>query len=97
MKRLLSIVIVILFANALMGQALTLDQCRQLALRNQADIRAARLDVEAAQKAREAAFTKYFPQLSLTAFAFRSHKYLIDYEASSSNNNALDVNVSFDG
>ena len=42
----------------------TLDQCRQLAIEHNAQIRQASLEIEAAQATRRAAFTKYFPQVS---------------------------------
>ena len=47
-------------------QILTLDACRQLALRNSTKIRSASLSAEAAEQAEKEAFTKYFPNVGVT-------------------------------
>lgn len=43
-------------------RVLTLETCKELALKNNADIQTGRMDVEAASQTRKEAFTKYFPK-----------------------------------
>ena len=43
---------------------LTLEECRQLAIQNNKELRVARERVKVADYEKKAAFTKYFPQLS---------------------------------
>lgn len=79
---------------------LTLDSCKSMALRNQAKVRNAVLDVEAAKATKSAALTHYFPTLSMAAGAFHSRDYLIDVnnnDVHESDNAHLDVNVAIDG
>lgn len=79
---------------------LTLDSCKSMALRNQAKVRNAVLDVEVAKATKSAALTHYFPTLSMAAGAFHSRDYLIDVnnnDVHESDNAHLDVNVAIDG
>ncbi len=46
---------------------LTLQECKELALQNNAQIRESNLEIEAARETRRAAYTKYFPQISVSA------------------------------
>lgn len=46
-------------------QALTLNECRDLAIQNNKDLRIAGEKIKMADNERKAAFTKYFPQLSV--------------------------------
>lgn len=55
---------------------LTLDQCRALAAQNNADVKAADLEVSSARETRKAAFTKYFPQVSAAAMGVASRSPL---------------------
>ena len=48
----------------------TLQQCKELALANNADIRTANNNLQAAIETRKEAFTKYFPNISAGASAF---------------------------
>lgn len=57
----------------------TLEQCKQLALRNNADIHAADNNLRAAIETRKEAFTKYFPEVAAGASAFRSNHDMIQY------------------
>ncbi len=60
----------------------TLAQLQDSALANNESLRAAHYEVEAAKQQRREAFTKYFPNVSATGFAFRSNKPLVDVEVS---------------
>ena len=53
-------------------RSLTLEECGQLALENNARMKNARLDVKGAEEVRKEAFTKYFPSISATGGAFTS-------------------------
>ena len=53
-------------------RSLTLEECSQLALENNARMKNARLDVKGAEEVRKEAFTKYFPAISATGGAFTS-------------------------
>lgn len=99
----LSFALMLLALPALAQQpvvSLSLDSCKAMAYRNQARVRNAGLAVQAARETRRAAFTKYFPTLSVAAGAFKSSQYLIDVDNSDlhENDNArLDIEASFDG
>lgn len=53
-------------------RSLTLEECSQLALENNARMKNARLDVKGAEEVRKEAFTKYFPSISATGGTFTS-------------------------
>ena len=53
-------------------RSLSLEECSQLALENNARMKNARLDVKGAEEVRKEAFTKYFPSISATGGAFTS-------------------------
>ncbi len=57
---------------------LTLQQCKDLSVRNDPYLRNARLDILAAQQTREEVRMEYFPTVSVTAAAFHSLHPLID-------------------
>ncbi len=58
----------------------TLQQCKTLALANNADIRMADNNLQAAIETRKEAFTKYFPEISAGASAFKTHNDVIQYD-----------------
>lgn len=66
MKRLFVFVVVGLsgWGNLSAQQALTLDECRQLAIQNNKELRISREKVNQADSERKAAATKYFPEIS---------------------------------
>lgn len=72
-------VLLLFLALPLSGRAevLTLDSCRNLALRNNTSIESARLDIEAADYVRRSVLAKFFPQVNISAFAFYGLKPLI--------------------
>jgi outer membrane protein len=69
----------------------SLDSCKKMALVSNARVKNARLDVEAAEQTKKAAFTKYFPNVSATGSAFKSNKSFIDLDL-----NDVDLNVTFE-
>ncbi len=58
----------------------TLEQCRQTALRNNADIRTADNNLRAAIETHKEAFTKYFPEVTAGASMFRTNHDMIQYD-----------------
>ena len=58
---------------------LTLEQCRTMALANNAAVRTARNDVLSAQETRREAFTKYFPEVQGGVSAFWANHDIIQY------------------
>lgn len=57
----------------------TLQQCKAFAIANNADIRTAANNLEAANELRKEAFTKYFPEIAAGASAFKTHNDVIQY------------------
>lgn len=86
----------LLLPTRIEAQVLTLDSCRAMALRNNAMLENARLEIESAKQTKLAALTKYFPTLSLAAGYFRSQNYLIDVSLEGSGAQ-IDVTARFDG
>lgn len=86
----------LLLPTRIEAQVLTLDSCRAMALRNNATLENARLEIESAKQTKLAALTKYFPTLSLAAGYFRSQNYLIDVSSEGSGAQ-IDVTARFDG
>jgi len=82
MKRLLIFTLALTLLGTAMAQSevelLTLDSCKAYALRNQAAMKNALLDVEMAKETRRAALTKFFPSVSVTAGYYRSQNPLVD-------------------
>ncbi|MDE5554334.1 MAG: TolC family protein, partial [Muribaculaceae bacterium] len=58
----------------------TLQQCKSLALANNADIRVADNNLKAAIETRKEAFTKYFPEVTAGGSAFKTHNDVIQYD-----------------
>lgn len=58
---------------------MSLEECRRMALENNVKIRTARNAVGMAEQTRKEAFTKYFPQINATGFAFKSNKGVIQF------------------
>ena len=57
----------------------TLQQCKAMALANNADIRIADNNLRAAIETRKEAFTKYFPEVTAGASAFKTHHDVLQY------------------
>ena len=57
---------------------LTVEQCAEMALSNNAAVKNSIKNVESSSETRREAFTKYFPQVSASAAAFRTHNNVLD-------------------
>lgn len=69
------------FAQPVFAQeAYTLEECKELALKNNAKIRSSQLAVESAKETRKEAFTNYFPQLSAMGVGFKSTEPMMQAE-----------------
>ncbi|HNW97808.1 MAG TPA: TolC family protein [Bacteroidales bacterium] len=69
----------------------SLDSCRKMALINNAKIKNAGLELEAAIQTKKAAYTKYFPTITAMGSAFKSNSSLFDMNA-----NDVDIDVTFE-
>lgn len=58
-------------------QVLTLQQCREMALKNNISMRSADNNIEQAKQQKKEAFTNYFPQISGTGLSFHSGSDMI--------------------
>lgn len=56
---------------------LTLEECKEMALKYNADIQTGKIDIEAARQTRKEAFTKYFPQISAGVAAYKADDDLV--------------------
>ncbi|MBP5497365.1 MAG: TolC family protein [Bacteroidales bacterium] len=79
MKKTITIIAIMLGCAAMYAQSLTLDSCKVLALRNNAAVKNAALDVAAAQEVKKQAFTKYFPNVSVMAGGYYAANPLFEY------------------
>lgn len=61
-------------------RALTLDDCRALAVANNAGVKIAEGKAEAATELKREAFTKYFPTIQAQAIGFRSNTEVFKYD-----------------
>lgn len=79
-KYLLSCVFLIgatIAASAQEKRILTLDECKERALKYNADIQTGKIDIEAARQTRKEAFTKYFPKISAGAATYKADDNLV--------------------
>jgi len=84
---------IILFCDqAVAQQTLTLEQSKQLALQNNYKIKNSKLEVDAAQQKKNAAFTKYFPTVSATGGSFKAQENLIEISTQGGNLPVYDGN-----
>lgn len=79
MNRILTIIAIVLGCVTMSAQSLSLDTCKVLAMRNNAAVKNAMLDVKAAQEVKMQAFTKYFPQVSAMGGGYHALNPLIEY------------------
>ncbi|MDD4190962.1 MAG: efflux RND transporter permease subunit [Mangrovibacterium sp.] len=70
----------------------TLEQCKSLALQNNAEVKNKALGVESAREVKKAAFTKYFPEVEATALSFRFDKPMMEMELEGGNLPVYDGN-----
>lgn len=64
-------------AKGAVGQAVSLPACIEMALRNNAELRNARLDIQMTDEDKASAMTNYFPQVSATGAGFVGAKDLM--------------------
>ena len=78
-KSVLTIIVIglSLFTSQIQAQTLSLDSCKQLAIKNNKKIVEASFEVEASGEVRKNAYTNYFPKVSASAMAMRSPDYLV--------------------
>lgn len=78
-KKAITILIIALSFVSLQSQSqtLSLDSCKQLAIKNNKKIIGAHYDVLSATEVKKDAYTNYFPKVSGSVFAMRSADYLI--------------------
>jgi len=74
----LIVILFLVFSFQATAQSLSLDSCKHLALKNNAQVRNKMIDVQSSEQVKKAAFTKYFPQVQATALSFRFDKPLFD-------------------
>jgi outer membrane protein TolC len=86
------ILVLTLVAFPTMGQNITLDSSKVLALKNNKILKESRLKLEASEKVKQNAFTNYFPKVSASAFAIRSSDYLLDIKTPEMNLPVYDGN-----
>jgi len=79
-KIVISFFIITLFGHAFAQQMLSLQQCKELALKNNAKVKNADLSVQMAKSQKQELFTKYFPTVNATGFAFAANKPMISTE-----------------
>jgi outer membrane protein len=78
--------------SVLAQHALTLDECRHLALRNNAVTVTSALELEAARQQRKTAFTKYFPSIDAGGMYFSAQKDLFELRTAGGNLPVYDGN-----
>lgn len=79
-KLIISILLGIIAFPSFSQEILTLEKCKELALKNNAQVKNAGLSVEAAEQQEKEAFTKYFPSVSGTAIGLAFDKPLMTSE-----------------
>jgi outer membrane protein TolC len=81
MKYFAIIIILCFTANFIFPQnVLTLEQCKELALKNNMQAKNAALSVEIAKQQKKEAFTNYFPSISATGMGFIANKPMMTME-----------------
>ncbi len=66
-------------SEAVTDTVCSLDECKRMAIANNADIRVADNNLRAAIETRREAFTKYFPQVSAGGSWFKTHNDVLQY------------------
>lgn len=59
---------------------LSLDQCKEMAVENNASVKIARGNVDAAKQVKDEAYTKYFPTVDASAMAFGTSRYVVNLD-----------------
>ncbi len=79
-------------ASLLAEEKLTLARCQSLALENHIALRNSRLETAAAREAKKAAFTKFFPSLSVAGAVFQASEPLLEITSPGGNLPVYDGN-----
>lgn len=79
MKKLfiINLLALLMYGNTTAQQIYSLDDCRRMALENNAKIKEARLAIEQAREQEHEAFSKYFPTVSATGSYFKANDYMM--------------------
>ncbi len=77
MRKYLSLLI-LLFPAIVNAQVYTLEECINMALKNNYEIRNSQLDFEMADQTKKELFTRYFPTVSASGMTFKANEYMID-------------------
>jgi outer membrane protein len=72
---------------------LTLEECKQFALQNNAKIKNGALEIEASRQTRKAAVTKYFPSISASGAIFEAQKNMMEISTNGGNLPVYDGNL----
>ena len=90
---LITIVLLLGLTNNVSSQnKYSLEQCKMLALQNNALARNSNLEIEASKQVKKAAFTNYFPKISATGMTFRFNDPLFKYNITGGNLPVYDGN-----
>ena len=93
MKNNILIIAIMLYVNISFAQkSLTLEETKQLALQNNAEIKNGALEIEASRQTRKAAVTKYFPSISASGAMFEAQKNLMEISTQGGNLPVYDGN-----
>ncbi len=80
MKKIFSIsAIMTMISLSLNAQQLTLEECVELALENNARMRTAEYTLKASRETSQEAFTKYFPEISMSGAAFTANHGMLQH------------------
>lgn len=71
------VITLLLLSTQTEAQTLSLDSCKQLAIKNNKKIIEAGYEVKMSEEVHKNAFTNYFPQVSASAMAMKSSDYLV--------------------
>jgi outer membrane protein len=93
-KYMITLLLIFFLMNSISAQtALTLEQSKQLALKNNAQTKNSQLEIDAAKETKQAAFTSYFPSVSAGAFTFRASKDMMNIQTQGGNLPVYDGNL----
>lgn len=95
MKRMILYIaaIILLIAGSSFAQkTLSLEECKQLAIMNNAKGKNSRLEIDAAKQISKSAFTNYFPVISAGGLAFKAQKGMMEMSTSGGNLPVYDGN-----
>ncbi len=87
-----TLLIMHVFTSVNAQTSLSLLECKNLAIKNNAKIKNAQLEVDASKQTKDAAYTKYFPQVSASFMGMYALKDLVEIETSGGNLPVYDGN-----